>query len=151
MAVASPCLSLPLSLSHSLLFLLSCLSSLPHSPLARTPRPSSLHRIHPTLDAHANIHACIYTCAHMKCVSCFRSTCTILLHLLLVLLRLFFASRPVPSSLLPVALTDARAVDSRVTTYVCLDLKIVRLWSLRAERGVPNEPEIRSQPRTRER
>lgn len=145
MAVASPCLSLSLYLylfsfsfpvflpflthpSLVLFVLLPCTESIQHSTHARM---------------------CTYTCAYTKCVSCFHSMCTIL-HLLLVLLRLFFSSRPVPSSLLPIALTDAR-VDSRATTYVCLDLKIVRLWSLRAERGVPNEPEIRSQPRTRER
>lgn len=98
--------------------------------------------------SHTHTHTYVYT----KCVPCFLS------------LRApsssssFFSSlfssaspsRPVRSSLLLVALNER--VDSRATTYVCPDLKIVRLWSSRAERGgVPNEPEIRSQLRTRER
>lgn len=116
-------------------------------------RPSLLHFVLlPCTEYIQRSHTHTHTYVYTKCVPCFLS-----LRAPSSSSSSFFSSsfssaspsRPVRSSLLLVALNER--VDSRATTYVCPDLKIVRLWSSRAERGVPNEPEIRSQLRTRER
>lgn len=135
MAVASPrlsSLSLFLFLFASLpVFLLPCI----HPSFSSY---SSSFFLIPN-STHTQSHAIyMYTYTHMKWVLCFRS-----LYVPSFDSSSSFPSRLVSSSLLSVPLASARGLP-----YVCPDLKIVRLVP---GRGVPNELEIRSQPRTRER
>lgn len=140
MAVASPRLCLFFFPSLSLFL---CVSPYLPSPPVLTPRfrrtlrPSSLYQIQPT---HTYIiYVCIFTHIHvLKRILCFRSRSMYHPSILPPSFRLILFLLPFCSFL-----SRARGLP-----YVCPDLKIVWLVS---GRGVPNELEIRSQPRTRER
>lgn len=137
MAVALPRLFLFFFLSPSTSLPVSFFSLAFTPRFRRTLRPSSLYRIQPTHN-HIYMYAHTYTHTRMKCILCFRS-----LYVPSFDSSSSFPSRPV--FLLPSCPFLSRA---RGLPYVCPDLKIVRLVP---GRGVPNELEIRSQPRTRER
>lgn len=134
------CFATSLSFSFSLPFSFS--SSLHPSPSFFSPprfrralRPSSFYRIQPTL-----IHTCTYIhrYTHTKCILCFRSRSMYHPSILSPPFRLALFLLPFCSFLL----------RAHGLPYVCPDLKIV--W-LVPGRGVPNELEIRSQLRARER
>lgn len=133
MAVASPrlFLALSVSLSPAVSVSLPCLSPrvFTHRP-HRTLRPSSCVEsfshttyarvytsTHTYVYTYTHVHTCTYTHTHAKCIPCFRSLCV----------PSFDPSSTSSSSSRSFFPPVRSSHGLRATTYVCPDLKIVRL------------------------